>query len=119
MNASIRFLADEDFDNDILRGVLRRKPNLDIVRAQDVELGGMEDPTILEWAAQERRIVLTHDVSTMTAIAYARIRDGLAMPGMFAVSQSIPIAQAIADILLLAECSAEGEWENQVRYLPL
>lgn len=119
MSAPIRFLADEDFDNDILRGVLRRKPNLDIVRVQDVGLGGMGDPIILEWAAQEERVVLTHDVSTMTMHAYARIRDGLRMPGVFAVSQSIPLAQAIADILLLAECSVEGEWENQVHYLPL
>ena len=119
MSAPIRFLADEDFDNDILRGVLRRKSDVNIVRAQEVGLGGIADAQILEWAAREGRVVLTHDVCTMTTHAYARIRDGLPMPGVFAVSQSIPIAQAIADILLLAECSIEGEWENQVRYLPL
>ncbi|MBM3130269.1 MAG: hypothetical protein FJ009_16790 [Chloroflexi bacterium] len=119
MSVPIRFLVDEDFDNDIVRGVLRKKPNLAIVRAQDVGLGGQADPQILERAAQEGRVVLTHDVSTLTAHAYARVRRGLPMSGVFAVSQSIPIAQAIADILLLAECSIEGEWENQVRYFPL
>jgi hypothetical protein len=41
------------------------------------------------------------------------------MPGVFAVSQSIPIGVAIEDILILAECSSEGEWEGQIRYLPL
>ncbi len=119
MSTPIRFLVDEDFDNDILRGVLRRKPNLDIVRAQDVGLGAIKDPEILEWAAQQGRILLTHDVSTMTAHAYIRIRNGLPMPGVFAVSQSAPIGRVIDDILLLAECSLEGEWEGQVRYLPL
>lgn len=119
MSAPVRLLVDEDFDNDILRGLLRRKSNLDIVRAQDVGLGGKTDLHILEWAAQEGRVILTHDVNTMTAHAYARIRDELPMPGVFAVSQSVPIAQSIADILLLAECSLEGEWDNQVRYLPL
>ncbi len=119
MSAPLRFLADEDFDNDILRGVLRRNPDLAVVRAQDVGLGGETDPHILEWAAQEGRVVLTHDVSTMTAHAYARVRNGLPMPGVFAVSQSVPIAQAIADILLLAECSVAGEWEDQVRHFPL
>ncbi|MBI5304545.1 MAG: DUF5615 family PIN-like protein [Chloroflexi bacterium] len=119
MSAALRFLVDEDFDNDILRGLLRKKPDLEIVRAQDVGLSETVDSRVLEWAAHERRVVLTHDVSTMTAHAYRRVNDSLPMPGVFAVSQSIPIAQAIADILLLAECSVEGEWENQVRYLPL
>jgi hypothetical protein len=41
------------------------------------------------------------------------------MPGMFEVSRAVPIAVAIEDILLLVECSLEGEWEGQVRYLPL
>ena len=119
MSTLLHFLVDEDFDNDILRGVLRRKSDLDIVRAQDVGLGETQDREILEWAAQEGRIVLTHDVSMMTAYAYARVSNGLPMPGMFAVSQTAPIVRVIDDILLLAECSLEGEWEGQVRYLPL
>lgn len=47
--------ADENFNNDIIRGLLRRKPDLDIVRVQDVGLSGADDPTVLEWAAQEGR----------------------------------------------------------------
>ena len=41
------------------------------------------------------------------------------MPGVFEVSRAIPIGRAIEDILLLAECSLQDEWEGQVRYLPL
>jgi hypothetical protein len=41
------------------------------------------------------------------------------MPGVFEVSRNVPIGRAIEDILLLAECSLDGEWEGQVRYLPL
>ena len=119
MTAVLRFLVDEDFDNDILRGVLRRVAQLDIVRAQDVGLSKANDPAILEWAAGEGRVLLTHDVSTMTAHAYDRTKRGLPMPGIFAVSQTLPIGQAIEDILFLAECSVEGEWEGQVRFLPL
>ena len=62
--------ADENFNNDIVRGLLRRKPDLDIVRVQDAGLSGADDPTVLEWAAQERRVLLTHDVSTITHHAY-------------------------------------------------
>lgn len=41
------------------------------------------------------------------------------MPGVFEVSRDVPIGIAIEDILLLAECSMDDEWEGQVRYLPL
>jgi len=41
------------------------------------------------------------------------------MPGIFEVSRKVPTASAIEDIILLAEYSLEGEWQSQVRYLPL
>jgi predicted nuclease of predicted toxin-antitoxin system len=49
----MKFLADENFDNTIVRGLMRRKPDIDIVRVQDVGLSGEDDPIVLEWAAQE------------------------------------------------------------------
>jgi|SRR5499426_1853327 len=119
MSVALRFLVDEDFDNDIVRGLLRRLPTLDIVRAQDLELSGTPDPIVLDQAAQDARVLLTHDVSTMTAHAYARVTCSLPMPGVFAVSQLAPISQVIEDLVLLAQCSLPGEWEGQVRYVPL
>ncbi len=115
----LRFLADENFNNQIIRGVLRRNPNVNIVRVQDVELTGADDPTVLAWAAQQERIVLTHDVATMTNFAYERLAAGLLMPGLFEISRRVPVRQAIEEILLLDECSLEGEWEGQVQFLPL
>jgi len=115
----VRFLADENFNNQIIRGVLRRNPDIDIVRVQDVGLIEADDPTVLEWAAQYQRIVLTHDVATMTNFAYERIEAGQGMPGLFEVSRRVPVRIAIEEILLIAECSIEGEWEGQVRFLPL
>ena len=115
----LRLAADENFNSNIVRGLLRRQPELDIVRIQDVGLSGADDPTVLEWAAQEERVLLTHDVSTITRYAYERVRAGRPMPGVFEVSRAVPTGRAIEDILLLAECSLDGEWEGQVRYLPL
>ena len=115
----LRLVADENLNNDIIRGLLRRRPALDIVRVQDTELSGADDPTVLEWAAQEGRVLLTHDVSTITKYAYQRVRADQPMPGVFEVSRSVSIGRAIEDILLLAECSLDREWEGQVHYLPL
>lgn len=111
--------ADENLSNRIVRGLLHHNPDLDILRIQDVELSGADDPTVLAWAAQEGRVLLTHDVTTITRYAYDRVRVGLPMPGVFEVSHQVSVRTAIEDILLLAECSEEGEWEGQVRYLPL
>jgi len=115
----IRLAADKNFNHDIIRGLLRRNPYLDIVSVQDAGLSGADDATVLEWAAREGRVLLTHDVSTMTRYARERVRAGKPMPGVFEVSRKVPIGQAIEDLLLIAECSQEGEWEGQVRYLPL
>lgn len=115
----LTFAADENFNNDIVRGVRRRLRSVTIIRVQDVGLKSADDPTVLDWAAQDGRAVLTHDVSTMTKYAYDRVRDGKPMPGVFEVGRHVPIAVAIDQIILLAECSLPGEWEGQVRYLPL
>lgn len=115
----MRWVADENFNNDIIRGLLRRKPDVDIVRVQDIGLSGADDPTVLEWAADEGRVLLTHDVSTITRYAYERVEAGKPMPGVFEVSRDIPMGAVIEDLILLTECSLEDEWEGQMRYLPL
>src|ERR1044071_2268553 len=112
-------VSDENFNNDIVRGLLRRNPSLDIVRIQDVGLRGEEDPLILEWAANEGRIVLTHDAATMAQFAYERVKAGLSMPGLIEVADDLPIGSVIEDILLIAETSERDEWEVRVIYLPL
>lgn len=119
MSNMLRFAADENFNDNIVRGLRRKNLRIDIVRVQDAGLASKDDPVILEWAAQANRVLLTHDVSTMTRHAYDRVREGKPMPGVFEVGRHFPIGRAIEDIELLAECSFENEWEGQVRYLPL
>ncbi len=115
----LKLVADENFDNTIVRGVLRRRPNLDLIRIQDLGLLGGEDPVILAYAAEEGRVLLTHDVATITRFAYDRVRQGLSMPGVLEVSTDVQIGRAIEDILIVADCTLEGELEGQILYLPL
>ena len=51
----LRYLADEDFDNRILRAFRRREPNIDWIRVQDVGLSGCEDELVLQFAAEGRK----------------------------------------------------------------
>lgn len=107
----LKLLTDENA-NTIVRGLFRRKPSIDIVRVQDVGLSGEDDPAILAWAAQESRILLTHDVTAIKRYAYERITKDQAMPGVIEVSLDAPTGRVIEDILLLLECSFAGELEG-------
>lgn len=114
-----RFLFDENFNHRIVHGLQLRLPGLDFVIAQEIELKGAKDPELLEWAATENRIVVTHDVDTLLKFAYERIVGGHLMPGVIAVSQNLHIGQAIDDLVTAIECSEASELENSVLHLPL
>ncbi|MEL6381401.1 MAG: DUF5615 family PIN-like protein [Cyanobacteria bacterium J06626_18] len=113
------FLADENFDNSILRGLLRQNPEIDVVRVRDVGLSGEEDPLVLEWAANEGPVLLTHDVATVTRYAYERLVSSQSMPGVIEVSTADSIGRVMEDILIILECAREEDLEGQIYYLPL
>lgn len=115
----LKLASDENFDGDILRGLYRRRPGLDVVRVQDIGLNAKPDPEILAWAAVEGRVLLTHDRDTMPFHASERERAGQAMPGVFLVSDQMPIGQAIDEILLAVDCLEPEECMNLVRFFPL
>ena len=69
--------------------------------------------------AAEKRVLASHDVRTLTAFAYARINAGLGMTGLIEAGPGVPIAAAIADLLLIAECGEPRDSEGQIIYLPL
>ena len=109
----IRLLVDENINRDLVRGVLRRRPELNLVLAQVVGLAGTGDPEVLAWAAREERVVLTHDVNTIPRFAIERVRRGEAMAGVFIVHQEgAALSTVIDDLLLLDECSDTSEWSG-------
>ncbi len=82
----LSLLSDENFNGDIERGLFLRHPKLDLLRVQDVGLREVDDPAILDWAANNERILLTHDRATMPDFAYERLVRGEQMAGLFVVN---------------------------------
>lgn len=115
----LRLISDENFNGDIVRGLLLRHPELELVRVQDVGLMQTPDPDILEWAAGEGRVLLSHDVSTVPPAAYRRVADGKPIPGVFIVPDRMPIGLAIDEILFLSLDVEPDEWKDRVLSLPL
>jgi hypothetical protein len=77
------------------------------------------DPDILEWSASENRILLTHDKRTIPKYAYERVNAGKKMVGVFMVARRGNTDKVIDDLVVLIECSLDGEWENQVVFVPM
>lgn len=105
----VLFLADENFNRNLVRALKRRQPDIDILAVQEVGLGGADDPTVLEWAATQARILLTHDVQTLPGFAYARVKAGRSMPGVVEVPIDIAMHVAANDIILIATASEPSE----------
>ena len=62
---------------------------------------------ILEWAATHGLVLLTHDRKTIPLFAYSRVAAGLPMPGVFLVSDDMPIGQAIDELLIAVRCLSQ------------
>ena len=111
--------TDENFSGRILRGLRLRMPNLDVIRIQDTEMFKSADPVLLEYCVQSGRVLLTHDTSTTVAHMIERAKAGLILPRIVLVPASMPIGQAIEEIMLILECSFDSDWEGSIWRLPL
>lgn len=57
----LRLAVDHDFNQKILDGIARRVPGLDAIRVSAVGLAAATDRDVLAWAADDNRIVISHD----------------------------------------------------------
>ena len=116
---TVRYLADEDLDIAIARGLRSREPAIDILDVKSAGLRGTKDPVLLELAAKQSRILVTHDRNTMTAHFWDRLAAGESSPGLFIVPDRLgAIGAAIEWLLLVWGASQPEEWRNQIVYLP-
>ena len=113
----IRFQADADLRQRIVDAVRLREPSIDFASAADSKLEGIPDPQILEIAASESRILITHDRRTTAEHFRARLEEGKSSPGVFLVSQYARIGEVVEAIVTVWAASEMWEWENQLRYL--
>ncbi len=115
----VRFLADADLNKTIVNGVLRREPSLDFLTAQAAQLRGMGDPEVLALAAEQRRVLVSHDVGTMPSHFSAFKKSGTRSSGVFLIPQSFDVGMAIDELLLVWLASEAADWEDRLVWLPL
>jgi hypothetical protein len=116
----LRLASDADVNGAIIRGLYRRRPSIDLIRAQDALPIGASDHEVLSWAISSGRVLVTNDRNTMIQHARHRAEAGEVVPGLIATTNQQPIGSAIDDILSVAECKSEEELRHQiVVFLPL
>ncbi len=114
----IRYQADENLDQGIVNGVLRREPSVDFRTPQDAGLLGADDWEVLTNCASEGRVLVTHDVSTMPGHFNLFISQQPSA-GVLLVSRSVRMGEVIESLLLIWNSSDAQEWINRICFLPL
>src|SRR5215470_4156909 len=109
----VRFQADADLDGRILRGLRRVAPEVDIRTSADAGLAGVDDPDVLRIAAVAGRVLISQDRRSMPG-HFARFSAGAQSPGVTLLRESIPIATAIDEIVLIWAASEAEEWINRL-----
>jgi hypothetical protein len=115
----VRFLADADLNLAIVSGVRRREPTLDFLTAGAAALRGLTDTEVLELAAEQQRVLVSHDVGTMPSHFRIFMSAGKHSAGVFLIPQSVDIRTAVDELLLIWLASEAEEWENRLVWLPL
>lgn len=79
---------------------------------------GIKDPEVLAIAAQQGRILVSHDRRTMP-LEFATFITGRQSSGIIIVSRKLSIELVIEELLLIWAESSSGEWVNRIAKLPL
>ncbi|HYE16818.1 MAG TPA: DUF5615 family PIN-like protein [Tepidisphaeraceae bacterium] len=115
----MKLLADENLSYVLVRALRRERPGIDLITVRDAGLAGTKDPLLLQIAAERDLVILSHDVQTLVGFANDRVAAGLAMSGLIVIPSPFHVIRTVEDILLLIDCSLEGELDGQIRFVPL
>jgi hypothetical protein len=110
---TLRFQADVHLNQLILRAACHREPALDFQTAEAAGLGSLPDPEVLDRAAAEGRVLLTHDHQTMPR-HFAAFITARQSAGLLLIPQSLPIVSVVDDMLLICATMDAEEWRNLI-----
>lgn len=96
MSGQIRFLADENFDNDIVDGLMRIQPEVDNITA----------------AAATDHVVVSHDFKTMPHFFAEFIMGDRRSPGLLLIHQNASIRKAIEVLHIAWYANLPEDWVN-------
>ena len=100
----VRFQADADLNQIIVKAVLRKEPLIDFQTATDANLAGKNDIEVLKIAKKENRILVSHDQRTMPGHFASFIIDQ-SSSGVLLISKKMPVVETIDELIKTIPCS--------------
>jgi hypothetical protein len=113
----IRFQADNDLNQNIVKALLRLEPSIDFQTAHAANLRGVPDPEVLAYAAKEGRVLVSHDITTMPR-HFGEFIQATNSAGVLIAIQEAPIQTIVEDLLLIWMVDEAEDWVNRIRILP-
>lgn len=111
--------ADNDLNVLIVRATLRLEPSIDFRTAHSAGLDGLSDDVVLERAAEDGRILVTHDKRTMPRHLANLIRRGFRSPGVLVViPQDAALARIVESLVLIWADGRAHDWINVITKVP-
>lgn len=115
----LRLFFDHDFNHKIIRGITQKILDLDYLTPNQLGNPAKSDENHLAWAWKNKRIIISHDVNTMTDTANKRFENDESIFGLILVPQSMPIGDAVNELEIIISCYDENDFENRIEFLPL
>ena len=117
----VRYQADADLDRRLVSAVRRHEPGIDFQFASEARSGGglagVVDDQVLTAAAQEGRILVTHDRRTMPR-HFAEFITTQVSPGVIIIPRRMLLSIAVEWLMTIWAASEAEEWVNQILPLP-
>jgi hypothetical protein len=93
---------------------------LDVVRVGELVALPLssDDSTILAWAEQENRLLVTEDKHTMPQHLDRHLKGGHHVPGVLMIRPGTSVPELVEFLVLVAYASRAEEWQDRIEYIP-
>ncbi len=118
---TLKYLMDENVDPVYLKQLRRRKPDLVVwaVGEPSTPSKGTLDPDILVWCEVNNFILVTNNRTSMPVHLIDHLKENRHVPGIFILNVRMSIGETLDELILIAECSFEREYQDQIIHLPI
>ena len=115
----IKFQADADLNQNIVNAVIRINSEINFQTATNANLRGLKDDKVLELAANQKRILVSHDQRTMPTHFSKFLEENNKSYGVVIVPKRLSIMDVTEDIILIWEACTKQDWIDRIHFLPL
>ena len=114
----IKFQADADLNQNIVNAVVRIDSKIDFQTAINANLKGLTDIQVLALAANQKRVLVSHDQRTMPNY-FAEFISNNKSYGVLIVPKTLSVMEVAENIILIWQVFTEQDWINRIAFLPL